>query len=121
MDVAEFQRIRFMLGCGNEARALLVRGKHGVDQAQGSARSLLRDRANAPALAVLDMARLALPLAEDEFQERRLAGAVAADQPDLTPVRNCRVGPVQDEAAADAKGDIVDDQHACGSNLEALM
>ena len=46
------------------------------------------------------------------MEQRGLAGAVSADQPDARAIGNHRRGAVEEEAPGDAHGEIVDRQHA---------
>jgi hypothetical protein len=55
----------------------------------------------------------------DEAQERRLAGAVAANQADLVSSRIPGGDSVQDQRAFDAVGDVVDVQHGREAIAEA--
>jgi hypothetical protein len=50
-------------------------------------------------------------LARDQAQERGLARAVAAHQPDLMAIGNSGGGLVEQYAAAKAKSQVVDVQH----------
>ena len=47
----------------------------------------------------------------DQAQQRRLAGAVAADEADLVAGRDCGRRPLEDRFALDAVGEIIDVQH----------
>ena len=60
----------------------------------------------------LDVALLGREFAGDDAEQRRLAGAVAADQADARAGRNARGGAFQQHAAGNADGEIVDDEHA---------
>ena len=60
----------------------------------------------------LDAAALRTDLARDQAEQRRLAGAVSADQPDARAIGNHRRGAVDQKAPGDAHGEVVDRQHA---------
>ena len=77
----------------------------------GAARRFLRDIAEPGAARHLDRAVVGIELADEDFHQRRLAGAVAADQPDAAARRDRRRGAVEDRAAAEAHGDGVDGDH----------
>ena len=51
-------------------------------------------------------------LAGDGAEQRGLADAVAADQPDARAVRNARRGAIEQQAAGDADRDVVEHEHA---------
>ena len=61
---------------------------------------------------MLDRAVLGGELADDRAEQRGLAGAVAADQPDARAVRDAHRGVVEQQAPGDADRDIVENEHA---------
>ena len=67
--------------------ALFVGSKHRVDEGLRSPRRLLGNGADARVPRNGDRSRFRVEVAEDEMQERRLADAVAADEPDLMASR----------------------------------
>ena len=100
------------LGLGEERRALLVGGEHDVDQGSGPARRLLRRLRRCACRAAGDTPPPSGDdLAVDDAEERRLAGAVAADEPDLAPGRQREGRMVEEKAVADAVSEVVDVQH----------
>ena len=70
-----------------EGRALEVGRQHGIDQAPFAGRCFLRHRADAGMARHADRAGIRHRVAEDQPQQRRLADAVAADEPHLVPAR----------------------------------
>jgi hypothetical protein len=60
-------------------------------------------------LAVFDFTGFVFMLSENQPQKRGFAGAVAANETDLSAVCNRCIGPVQDGAAGDPDGHIVKD------------
>ena len=86
--------------------------EHDLDQAFRAVRRLLRQPADAPARRHLDVAVLGGDVAGDDVEQRALAAAVAADEPDAGAVRNADRGVLDQQPAGDADGKIVDDEHA---------
>jgi hypothetical protein len=111
MDVGDAVRIGGMLGLGQQGGALAVGHQDGVYQALRPRRGLLRHHADASAVGQRDIAGIGMQLARDQLQQRRLAGAVAADQPGMVPGRQCQVGAVQQHPPAYAVGQVLDRQH----------
>ena len=64
------------------------------------------------------LALLGRELARDDAEERGLAGAVAADEPDPGAGRQRDRGVFEQPAAADTIGDVVDGEHASMANSE---
>src|SRR5579862_8699733 len=56
-------------------------------------------------------------LLQYQFQERRFAGAVAADKTDAAAGRQMRAGAGENFSAGNAVGDVFDRQHASGCGL----
>ena len=86
--------------------------QHDLEQAVRAVRRFLREPSDAPARRDLDVALLGRDLAGDDAEQRGLAGAVAADQPDPRAGRNARGGAIEQRPAGNADGEIVDDEHA---------
>ena len=93
--------------------------EHDVDQAFRAVRRLLREPADARARRQLIAPLLGRDLAGDRAEQRGLAGAVAADQPDARAGRHARRGVVEQEAAADPVGEVVEGKH--GTSLAAAV
>ncbi len=111
MDVGDAVGIGGVLGLGQEGGALAVGHQNGIDQALRPGRGLLRHHAHAGAVGQRDVAGIGMQFARDQLQQRRLAGAVAADQPGMVPGRQRQVGALQQDAPADAVGQVLDRQH----------
>ena len=89
-----------MLGLGQQLRALASPRRARSRKASPPARRFLRDIADARARRGLDAALVGLIDPGDHLQQRRLAGAVAADQADMRLRRQRRRGLVENEMAA---------------------
>jgi hypothetical protein len=76
------------LGLGEQFGALGVGGKDHIDQPLRAARRLLRKAADAGARRQVDRAVLQRKLMRDRAEQRGLADAVAADQPDARTGRD---------------------------------
>src|SRR5204862_3436870 len=85
-----------------------------VERADRTVRRLLGNVAEARAARHLDRAFVRIELADEDFHQRRLAGAVAPDQPDTATRRDRGRGAIEDRAAAEAHSDGVDGDH-CGA------
>ena len=79
-----------------------------------AARRLLRDPADARAAPQAHLAGIRRELAPDQAQERGLAAAVAPDQADPVPGRQVDARLLEQQAAADPQGDVVQMQHGAG-------
>ena len=112
LDLGDAMRIVRGLGFGQQRGALAMRLQHDLDQAFRPVRRFLRQPADAPARRKLDVALLGRDVAGDDAEQRGLAGAVAADQADARAGRNARGGAFQQQAAGNADGEVVDDEHA---------
>src|SRR5690606_10558444 len=84
---------------------------HGVDEARGRRRRLLRHAADPGARRQRDRARFEREFAPDQPEERGLAGAVAADEADLVAVGNRGRSALEQRAPLDRIGDVGDPQH----------
>ena len=91
--------------------ALDVGLEHEVDERLRSAGRFLLDAADAREFRDRDRAGLRLDLAADQPEQRRLAGAVAPDQPDARARRQRRGRRIDQQALADPVGEGVDVQH----------
>ena len=96
---------------GKQRRALDVGLEHDLDQRLLGARRFLRHLADARVLRQADRAGLGGKLAGDRLEQRRLAGAVAADKPGLRAGGQGQRGVVEKQASGNAERKIVDDQH----------
>ncbi len=112
LDFGDAQRIARLLGFGQEGGALAVGGEHEVDQAARAARRLLLDPADAGLTGNRDRAAFRADFACDQAKQRGLAGAVAPDQTDVRAGRQRRARLIDQQAFAEAIGEIVDMQHA---------
>ena len=99
------------LSLRHERGALQVGREHRVDQRGGGRWDLLRHAADAGARGQLDRARVELQLAADQAEQRRLAGAVAAHDPDLVAGGHVGRGPLEQRTPGDGVGDRVDAEH----------
>jgi hypothetical protein len=97
-----------MLGLGHQLGALDIGGEHGLERGRGAARRFLGDVAEPRAARHFDLALVGFELADDDLHQRRLAGAVAADQPDLASRRDRSRGAVEDRTPAKAHRDSID-------------
>ena len=88
-----------------------VGGEHRLERRRRARRGFLRDIADAAAARHLDAALVGFELLRDDLHQRRLARAVAADQPDARTRRQRRGRTVENGAPAEAHGDIGDRQH----------
>ena len=110
-DLGDPVRIGRGLRLRHQRRALGIGGEHDLDQRLRAAWRLLRDAADAPAPGQADIAALGAEIAGDDLEQRGLAGAVAADEADARAVRDGGAGMVEQQAFAEAVGDVVDRQH----------
>ena len=94
-----------------QALALGVGGEHGRARAHVAARRLLRDRADPRAAPQAHLAGIRSELAPDQPQQRGLAAAVAPDQADPVPGRQMDARVLEQQAAADPQGHVVEMQH----------
>src|SRR5690606_13600677 len=78
----------------------------------------LRDIADPRAAGHLDRAFVGFQLTDQDSHQRRLAGAIAADQADTAPRRNRCRGFVEDRTPAKADGDVAYRDHG-GAPLAA--
>ena len=99
--------------CSASARscAFGVGGEHPIDDALLSARRFLRNVPDAGHARNGDRAHVGREIAADDFQQRRLAGTVAADEAHLVAGGNASGRALEDGAALDAVAEVVDVQH----------
>ena len=83
-----------------------------VGRALVGLRHLLRDLGNAPAARDRDIAGVGLQTAGEQREQRRLAGAVAADEADLFAGLDGQAGFVEDELDAAAQRQLGENEHA---------
>ena len=114
VDLGDAVRIVRGLGLGKQPFALVVGGKHHLDQAFRSARRLLRHLADARVPGQADRPALRPDLAGNQAEEGGLAGAVRPHQAGLGAVRQRHRGVVDQQAMADPVGEVVDVQHGRG-------
>ncbi len=111
VDGGDAMRVGGVLRLIQQARALGVGGEHRIEDALLAARRLLRHVADARVARHGDRAHVGRKLAGDDLQERRLAGAVAADEADLVAGRDAGRRAFEDRPPLDAVAEIVDVQH----------
>ena len=110
LDLGAAEAVRG-LGLGEKGGAFLVGCEHHLDQAFGPARRFLRHCADPQSAGQGDVAALRGDLTLDDAEERRLAGPVAAHEPDLATGRQGEGRTIEQNAVADAVGEVVDVQH----------
>ncbi len=89
--------------------------EHDIEQAFGAVRRLLREPADAALRGEPHLALLGRELAGDDAEQRGLADAVAADEADPGAGRQRDRGAVEEAAAADTVGDVVEGEHGGAS------
>jgi hypothetical protein len=94
--------------CFGERR---VAGEHEVCRALVAFRHLLRDFGDAPARRHRELAGVGAQPRGDQREQRRLAGAIAADEADLLARLDGEAGAVEDELGATAKGELAENEH----------
>ena len=97
------------LGLGLGQRG--VAGEHEVGRAFLGLGHVLRDFGDAPARRHRAVAGVGVQAAGEEREQRRLAGAVAADQADLFARLDGQAGAVEDELDATAKRELGENEH----------
>src|SRR6476646_6454611 len=111
VDLGDAVPILGVLGFGQKLGALGRRRKHGLKRRRLPARRFLSEVADARPRRHLDPAVVGFMLPGDQLQQRRLAGAVPPDQPDMRPgrERGCRL--VENEISAKAERETVKNEH----------
>ena len=102
LDFGDPVRIVGTLGFLQQRIALDIGLEHDFDQTVGAIGRLLRQRADTPARRDRDRPALDRELAADRPEQRRLAGAVAADQTDARTGHDLRRALVDQQAAREA-------------------
>ena len=115
-DLGDPVRVVRRVALGEKGGAFGVGGEHHVEQRGRAGRRFLRDPADPEAPGQRDAAAFGIELALDRLEQRRLARAVAADQPDLVPGRDEGRSMVNDEAPGDPARKVVDGQHGRGDS-----
>ena len=95
-------RVFRRLGLGTQRGKLGMRGHHRFKQARRPPRRFLRNMRDGRIFGKVDGAVIGVDLTRDQAQERSLAGAVAADKPNLVPVWNSRRGLLEQRPPLDA-------------------
>ena len=98
-------------GLRDQARPLGVGGEHDGMQGLGARGRLLRHRTDAHALRQGDGFRIDRQISEDRLEQRGLAGAVAPDEADARTLGDRAARGIEDQALAEAKGEVVHAQH----------
>ena len=109
------QPARQFVMLGEEAAGLAqALGNDVIDRALDALRHLLRQPGRAQPLAADDLAVVRFVLAGDQAQQRRLAGAVAADQAQALAGCDAQIGPVEQGGGAEGQvhGSQFDEIHA---------
>jgi hypothetical protein len=101
--------VRF--GAFHQLGALGIGGEHGLERAGGAARRFLCDVAQAATARHVDRAAIGLEHARDHAHQRGFSRPVAADQPDPPAWGQFGGRAVEDRAAAEAHGNIVEVEH----------
>src|SRR6476661_1499696 len=111
LDFGDARGLAFGFRFGQELRAFGIRLEDDIEQAFGAVGRFLGEPADAIAGRDLYLALLRRDLAGDDAKERRLAGAVAADEPDMGAGRQRDRGMVEQGAAADTIGEVGEGKH----------
>ena len=111
MDVAQAVGVVAMFGLGEQSGTLDICCQHGGERRRGAARRVLRNVAEAGAPGHFDLTLVGVELADDDLHQRRLAGAIAADQPDAAAGRDRGGRAVEDRTPAKAHRDASDVEH----------
>ena len=107
---------------GIERCQFFIGGEHGFDQAFGAIGGFLAGDADPPARRHGDSAGIWLRHPGHYAKQRRLAGAVAADEADPVARIDGDAGAVEQRARTDAIGDLIKTKHgtACNTPRHAL-
>ena len=109
------------LGFEQQRGALHIGGQHRLYRRRLARRRFLRDIADAAVARHFHAALVGIVLAGDRLHQRRLARAIAPDQPDARARRQRRSGVVEDRASAKAHGDAVEIEHDRAPNSKMLQ
>ena len=113
MDLGEADRVGVVpLGLGQEVRAFAVGGEDDGKGREVAAGRLLRDGTHTSASGEADVATIGEEIARDRAQQRRLAGAVTADEADPAAGIDAQVGVLQQRAAFDGDREVADGEEA---------
>ncbi len=100
------------LGLFHQRGAFGIGREHDLEQRLLCSRRFLRDLADAQPLRQFDRTAFGRQVAGDEFEQRRLAGAVAPDEADFHAFRNDSRRALEQRPAHHAEGEIGDLKHA---------
>ena len=114
LDIGDAGRVGGGFRLGEEGGPLGVGGKHDLDQAVLGAGRFLRHLADAGPLRHHDRAGFRREFTGDQLEQRRLAGAVRADESGLGAVDQRHGGIVEQEPGPDPVGEVVDVKHGDG-------
>ena len=106
--------VRLVFRDPQQLDALLVGGEHGVERGGRPTRRFLRQKPDAVPARHDDIALVGQQAAADQVEQRRLAGAVASDKPELAALGDLRVGLVEEGtpvASPDTVGQAGNRQH----------
>ena len=95
LDFGDAQRLRAPVEFAQQGGALPVGGKNRRERGGIAGRRLLREKPDAPAARHDNVAGVRKQAAADQVEQRRLAGAVAADETELAAVGDLRVGLIE--------------------------
>ncbi len=111
LDFGGSQRLRPGLPLGDQAGTLVVGGEDRFKRVRVPARRFLRQKTEPMATRQLDRPAIRMQRAADQVEQRRFAGAVAADQADLAALGDLRARPVNEGPPADAVCQARDGEH----------
>ena len=111
LDRGDLGRIVDALGRLQQARPLEIGVEHGLAGRPLAPGRLLRDRSDGRPTPKAHLACVRADLAPDQAEQRGLAAAVAADQADPVPGRQPDARMLEQQAAADPEGHVVQMQH----------
>ena len=111
LDLGNAVRVDRGLGLGEERGAFAMARQHDVDEAFRPVGRFLRQPPDGGAGRPKESAMLDGDVARNGAEQARLAGAVAADEPDPRAVGNLHRRPLDQKPAGHAQRNIVDHQH----------
>ena len=115
LDLGQAQRLRPGFPLSQQPCPLAVGSEHRLQRGPLPARRFLGEKADAIAARHLDRPVIRLQRAADQVEQGRFARTIAADQPDLCPFVNLRMGIVEQPApgaSADTVCHLGKGQHA---------